>query len=215
MGISNYAKNKIQDYVFRAQAWSIPANFYVALIGGAAFPNQGVAMRSKTYAVGNYAWPTVPNGRLYKCTVAGTTGASEPSWPTTDGGTVADGTVTWKEQTPDLANGTIPEVSGNAYARQMLVRSLGTVMGCNLGDSASASSGAGGMVANLAPIVFPTPTAAWGPVWGVAVFDAASTGNPIFHDQFAIPKIVGEGDPVTIPGGTANTAYGGLRAALE
>ncbi len=32
---------------------------------------------------------------LFEATVAGTTGASEPTWPTTIGGTVVDSTVTW------------------------------------------------------------------------------------------------------------------------
>ena len=41
--------------------------------------------------------PTSPNGHIYKCTVAGTTGASEPTWPTGTGETVVDGTVTWTE----------------------------------------------------------------------------------------------------------------------
>jgi hypothetical protein len=35
------------------------------------------------------------NGFVYKCTVAGTSGGAEPAWPTTIGGTVADGGVTW------------------------------------------------------------------------------------------------------------------------
>ena len=37
------------------------------------------------------------NGHFYICTVAGTTGSTEPTWPTTTGGTVVDGTVTWAE----------------------------------------------------------------------------------------------------------------------
>lgn len=36
------------------------------------------------------------NGYFYICTVAGTSGGSAPTWPTTDGATVVDGTVTWQ-----------------------------------------------------------------------------------------------------------------------
>lgn len=39
--------------------------------------------------------PTVLNGFVYACYVAGTSAGSEPTWPTTAGNTVVDGTVTW------------------------------------------------------------------------------------------------------------------------
>lgn len=39
--------------------------------------------------------PTVANNYYYKCTDDGTTGLTEPTWPTIDGETVVDGTVTW------------------------------------------------------------------------------------------------------------------------
>lgn len=54
-----------------------------------------VATAAKT--VGAYCIPTVANGHYYRCTVAGTTGASEPSWPT-NGGDVVDGTATWVDK---------------------------------------------------------------------------------------------------------------------
>lgn len=46
-------------------------------------------------AAGYLAIPTVPNGRYYEVTTGGTTGATEPVWPTAAGATVSDGTVTW------------------------------------------------------------------------------------------------------------------------
>jgi len=48
------------------------------------------------YVIGDCVVPkAAPNGLYFKATVAGTTGASEPTWPTTVGQTVTDGTVTW------------------------------------------------------------------------------------------------------------------------
>lgn len=47
------------------------------------------------YTTISYVVPVTANGFYYKCTVAGTTGASEPTWPTTVGTTVVDGTATW------------------------------------------------------------------------------------------------------------------------
>lgn len=63
-------------------------------------------LASTAYLVGEYVQPTATggNGHLYQCTQAGITGANEPTWPLTEGGTVADGGVTWKESTPVLAN---------------------------------------------------------------------------------------------------------------
>ncbi len=52
---------------------------------------------STAYAVNDIVVPTTLNGRSYICTAAGTSGASEPAWPTTEAATVADNTVTWKE----------------------------------------------------------------------------------------------------------------------
>lgn len=45
--------------------------------------------------VGSFVRPTLFNGFHYFCSAAGTTGASEPSWPTTLGATVGDGSATW------------------------------------------------------------------------------------------------------------------------
>lgn len=47
------------------------------------------------YALGAYVTPATPNGFYYKATAAGTSAGSIPTYPTTIGGTVTDGTVTW------------------------------------------------------------------------------------------------------------------------
>ena len=44
------------------------------------------------YSLANYVNPTTDNGHCYECTTAGTSGGTEPPWPTTNGGTVSDGT---------------------------------------------------------------------------------------------------------------------------
>ena len=50
---------------------------------------------STAYILGDYVWPTTFNGYRYVCTTAGTSGASEPTWPPTLGDTVNDGSVVW------------------------------------------------------------------------------------------------------------------------
>lgn len=48
------------------------------------------------YALGDRVQPVTPNGFVYECTTAGTSGGSEPTWPTTPiGDTVNDGTCVW------------------------------------------------------------------------------------------------------------------------
>lgn len=48
------------------------------------------------YVVGNKIQPIGGNGFVYRCTVAGTSGGSQPTFPTTTlGTTVVDGTATW------------------------------------------------------------------------------------------------------------------------
>ena len=51
---------------------------------------------SCAYLAGQVARPTTGNSHLYQCTTAGTTGATQPTWPTA-GGTVTDGTAVWTD----------------------------------------------------------------------------------------------------------------------
>jgi prepilin-type N-terminal cleavage/methylation domain-containing protein len=51
------------------------------------------------YAVNTVVIPTNFNGHSYRCTTAGTSGTTEPTWPLNSGGTVPDnGVIIWTEQ---------------------------------------------------------------------------------------------------------------------
>ena len=53
------------------------------------------AATSTAYAVGAQVKPASTPLYIYQCTTAGTSGGSAPTWPTTVGATVTDGTVVW------------------------------------------------------------------------------------------------------------------------
>jgi len=67
---------------------ALPADYYEACDPPAWAA--GVAV-----AVGDARKPTTFNGLIAKCTTAGTTGTTEPTWPTAAGATVTDGTAVW------------------------------------------------------------------------------------------------------------------------
>lgn len=53
--------------------------------------------RSRAYRLGEKVRSIDDNGHIYLCTVAGSSGSTEPVFPTTTGATVTDGAVTWRE----------------------------------------------------------------------------------------------------------------------
>ncbi len=67
---------------------------------------------SIAYSTGAVVVPATNNGHYYRCTAAGTSGASEPTWPTTTGAAVTDGGVTWQEN-GKVWVATTPYVSGD------------------------------------------------------------------------------------------------------
>jgi len=69
------------------------------------------------------------------------------------------------------------EVSGGAYARQAIVGSSGW------SSIAPVSGGAGTtpeQMSNSAVITFPTPSANWGTITGIALYDASTAGNLLY-----------------------------------
>jgi len=68
------------------------------------------------YSLGDWIVPTTSNGHYYECTTAGTSGASQPEWPT-NGTTVGDGAgaLVWTDrgtQPFDMMLGVPAAVSG-------------------------------------------------------------------------------------------------------
>jgi len=114
---TNYLDNKLVDWFLRGQTLTPPATVYVGLIR--ATKGYSNTVRSTPVSVGDTVIPATPNGHIYRCTTSGTTGSSEPTWPTSNNGTVTDGTAVWTEQYADLkaASANVTEVSGGAYAR--------------------------------------------------------------------------------------------------
>lgn len=88
------------------------------------------------YVLGDARRPTVANGHFYRALVAGTSGATEPTFPT-NGGSVIDGTTVWEDQ------GTIPsgteqfsddDLQGflderRSFAREAMLRTTQTFAG--------------------------------------------------------------------------------------
>lgn len=177
---TNFAVNKLMDALFRAQALGAPATLYAGMLKIRGKWTASTAMTTSSYVV-----PNTYNGKLYKCTTAGTTGSSEPTWPLTNAGTVVDGTVTWTEQTTAMAAGTFPpEISGSSYARVSITSSLNNWAGTQGPGSILASSGASAVTSNNNPVTWPTPTGDWTPAGGdqaaagvVILSDASTSGN--------------------------------------
>ena len=127
---TDYAENKIVDWLFRAQVLTPPVTFYVALV-----------------------------------TAVGT----------------------------DATAGT--EVSGGSYARVAITGSLANWAGTQSAGSTVASSGTNGTTSNNGVITFPTPSAAWGVIVGIELWDALTAGNRWAYSPAFTAKTVNSTDP--------------------
>lgn len=95
-------------------------------------------IQSTTYIVGNLVYPPTQNGFIYECVSAGDSGATEPSWSTTQDQTFSDGTVTWKTHenyalaNSPLAPGDFTVSDGDVGGRKMTVaQKMGVVTHTN------------------------------------------------------------------------------------
>jgi len=111
--VDNFLKStrsNVQDLevaVIEQKAKAVQHEFENAFLNGTGASNQpsglhtilkGTAwVASTAYALEDFVVPTegLENGFRYECTTAGTSDVAEPTWPTTEGATVVDGTATW------------------------------------------------------------------------------------------------------------------------
>lgn len=189
---TNHLENKLTDLYWRGQTYTPPGTHYIGLI--VATRGYSSAIRSAAVSLDDTVLPATPNGRIYKCTTAGTTGSGEPTWLTSEGGTVTDGTAVWTEQTTAMEAGTFTEVSGGSYARVGVAASLANFAGTQSAGSTTASSGTGGTISNNGAITFPAPSGNWGLIFGWFASDAASAGNIAYYAALTLPKTVNSGD---------------------
>ena len=77
------------------------------------------------------------------------------------------------------------EVSGGSYARQQLDPLDATWAAPVSGD---------GTTSNVSDIVFPAPTANWGTIVSVGIFDASTSGNLLFYGSLTTSQTVSNGD---------------------
>ncbi len=115
---------------------------------------------STAYSVGDVVIPTTTNGHMYVCTAGGTSGASEPTWPTTDGATVTDNTATWE----CIANGDLAyhEISGTGYTsggQEITTKSLNQSAGDTIFDGDNVLWSSSTLTARYAVIYDDTPAA--------------------------------------------------------
>jgi len=85
-------------YVFinlPGEAWVVAYNTRIGAWQIEKVNNTYSAWAGTEYSLGNRCIPTVSNGYYYEVTVAGTSADVQPTWPTTIGDTIVDGTVTW------------------------------------------------------------------------------------------------------------------------
>lgn len=85
--------------------------------------------RSTAYSVANMVKPPTPTGFWYRCSTAGTTAATAPTFGTTDGGTTTDGTAVWTAfKAPDIQ---LVGTKSNYYMPAVRVEITGTLTNAN------------------------------------------------------------------------------------
>lgn len=155
----------------------------------------------KTVALNATIHPTSANRRYFyfKCTTAGTTGATEPTWPVTNAGTVTDGTAVWTAMPYWTKWRTLPTVSytdTTTAIPNMVIDATGNLLRSTAvvgaGTTAALARTAIGMDA-CGPITFTSQAPPVAPAaTGVALFGKAVAGRnlPAYRGNTGLDSIL-------------------------
>lgn len=88
---------------------------------------------------------------------------------------------------PTLAGGGV-EVVGGSYARVAITNNTSNFPAPTTSSTAS-----------TALFQFPTPTAGWGTIVAIGIYDAATAGNLIGWYQLTTPRVIASGDNYAFP----------------
>ena len=176
-------------------------NFAVLADKFAIVEPAGTWAASTAYALTDKVRPLTspPSGKLFRCTTAGTSGGSEPTWNTTLGGTTNDGSVVWTCESDQrlLWDGTNDELSLDGYIsfttdaaiRRNKTSGSDTTAGFWLGTDGSGSfdfnvgdsldyikfDGSTGVVSVAGDLFFNNALTTFAPTW--SGFSSAPSGN--------------------------------------
>ncbi len=189
---TNYAENQFIDTFIRGQAKPALPTWFIGL----AISSAGKHAVSSAYALNDTLFIQDVNSkwRLYQCTTAGTTAASQAVYPGIVDEVVTDGSAVFTEQNAALeSGGAIVEPSGGAYARVAVSASLALWSGTQGAGTTVASSGTAAQTSNNSPIAFADPTEDWGTIGLFVFFDALTGGNPWIYSGLDNPILISNG----------------------
>lgn len=198
-GVALTVNNYVTGFVQNNDGTS--GNFAVLADKFAIVEPAGTWAASTAYSLTDKVRPLTspPSGKLFRCTTAGTSGGSEPTWNTTLGGTTNDGSVVWTCESDQrlLWDGTNDELSLDGYIsfttdgaiRRNKTSGSDTTAGFWLGTDGSGSfdfnvgdsldyikfDGSSGVVSVAGDLFFNNALSSFTPTW--TGFSSAPSGN--------------------------------------
>lgn len=206
-GKSDFLENLFIDGFFRGGCLT------TAGAAGSSAVVKGIWTATTAYVVGDIVVPhanmTGAGGKLLRCTTAGTSGSTNTLAVPNPGSTLTDNTVTWTAiatmpalnvlyvalltATPSDAGGGT-EVTGGSYARVPVNSTLANWAGTQAAASTTASTGTAAVTSNNSAITFAAPTANWGSITHMGIYDSLTGGNLLYWVALTTPKTVNNGD---------------------